>query len=534
MPIARFEMPDGRIARFEVPDGTTPEQAQAMIAAELPKVGAVGTAPTEPVKIGKDAFPDALREVLRWTDWGTRNIAGAGTALSNLGQGLKQFVGMEDQGKIAANRIIRDEAPVGAIAGDVALTAAPFAMVGKSIPAAAAVGGGYGLTLPVEAGNWQDVAKGKALNTGIGAATGAGGQWVANKASGFMSRKAAELSSRKAKNALIDETLKESIDAGYKVPPSMMPDSGVASRLAEGMSGKYKTNQLMGIKNQQTTNNLARQALGLPDDAPLSVANVEKVREAAYAPYKEIASLQPKQNVRAQSAYTEWDAPIQPQRGFDPKAKLEALKQSRADAKAWFESYNRSMNPEELAKARAFNDAAESIEGQIENYASSLGRSDLVPQLREARKMIAKTYTVERALQKGSGNVDAKVLGRLFEKQKPLSDGLDKVGKFGATFGDVAGVPKSGNANPLTAVDFMQGGISGPLGFLAGGPAGVAAALGMPLARIGARQALTSPFVQRAVSAPLYEMSPALRMGGGLLGYAPIGGTVLGLNALGQ
>ena len=31
MPIARFEMPDGRIGRFEVPDGTTPEQAQSII-----------------------------------------------------------------------------------------------------------------------------------------------------------------------------------------------------------------------------------------------------------------------------------------------------------------------------------------------------------------------------------------------------------------------------------------------------------------------------------------------------------------------
>lgn len=28
MPIARFEMPDGRVARFDVPEGTTPEQAQ--------------------------------------------------------------------------------------------------------------------------------------------------------------------------------------------------------------------------------------------------------------------------------------------------------------------------------------------------------------------------------------------------------------------------------------------------------------------------------------------------------------------------
>lgn len=32
MPIARYQLPDGRIARFEVPEGTTPEAAQQMIA----------------------------------------------------------------------------------------------------------------------------------------------------------------------------------------------------------------------------------------------------------------------------------------------------------------------------------------------------------------------------------------------------------------------------------------------------------------------------------------------------------------------
>src|SRR3990167_7686379 len=40
MPVARFEMPDGRVARFSVPDGTSPEQAQAMIEKELAGLGA--------------------------------------------------------------------------------------------------------------------------------------------------------------------------------------------------------------------------------------------------------------------------------------------------------------------------------------------------------------------------------------------------------------------------------------------------------------------------------------------------------------
>ena len=35
MPIARFQMPDGRIARFEVPDGTSPEEAQSIVQQEL-------------------------------------------------------------------------------------------------------------------------------------------------------------------------------------------------------------------------------------------------------------------------------------------------------------------------------------------------------------------------------------------------------------------------------------------------------------------------------------------------------------------
>lgn len=47
-----------------------------------------------PLKIGKEAFGDTLRETLRNTDWLTRNIAGAGSAvIVNAAEGIKGLVG---------------------------------------------------------------------------------------------------------------------------------------------------------------------------------------------------------------------------------------------------------------------------------------------------------------------------------------------------------------------------------------------------------------------------------------------------------
>ena len=47
MPIARFQMPDGRIARFEVPEGTSPEQAQSLMEAHFSQSAAPAVAPQE-------------------------------------------------------------------------------------------------------------------------------------------------------------------------------------------------------------------------------------------------------------------------------------------------------------------------------------------------------------------------------------------------------------------------------------------------------------------------------------------------------
>jgi outer membrane lipoprotein SlyB len=70
MPIARFEMPDGRIGRFEVPEGTTPEQAQELIAQSLK------SAPSQPasVKAGA-AINDIPRQIGLTARYGIEGLA---------------------------------------------------------------------------------------------------------------------------------------------------------------------------------------------------------------------------------------------------------------------------------------------------------------------------------------------------------------------------------------------------------------------------------------------------------------------------
>lgn len=707
MPIARFQMPDGRVARFEVPEGTTPEQAQEMMVSAMPKST---IEPTSPVKIGKDAFPDALRQTLNETDWGTRNIAGAGTALSNLWEGAKQFVGKGNQQQIEANKIIEQEAPVGAFTGNAALTAIPFGMVGNGIKGAAAVGAGIGALQPVEGEQTaSNVASGKAFNTGLGAVTGAGGQYVANKAGDWIANKLSSAALRKATDSVKNETLFNANKAGYVVPPSMAPTSGVTSRVLEGLSGKYKTNQLAGIRNQQVTDSLSRQAVGLAPDAPLTSEAMQAIRKEAfnkgYAPVAKAGTVTADDDFRAaldrvvgsyegagkdfpgiastdvtdfingktvkagvpeRSVWVDglgnqvegFQMPQQPkfrnlldeikkagginpselgdlnidglhktypglvskkgnsmddlvefmgQKGWLNDAAVEGADRSKtggshelaremirnaidkypvihpSEGAQAFEYFNtlddlakqginkvtipgvqaetngglrgiqqfdagngikmvqllrdeagEAFRKGDNALGKAKKEAAKIIEDQIERHLEKQGQnsSELLKGFRDARTLMAKAHTVEDAIKEGGGMVDAKALARRVQAGKPMSEELATAGKFANVFGDVAGIPKSGHANPFTALDFMQGGISAPLSMMAAGnPVGVAGALALPFARVASRYGLLSKPVQNALVRPDYSLPLVTRMTGGLLNYAPVGATAFGVPA---
>jgi hypothetical protein len=290
--------------------------------------------------------------------------------------------------------------------------------------------------------------------------------------------KYAETLAKFNRNAPMRETLKEGIDAGYVVPPNLVNPS-TKNAIIESFSGKQATGQLASVRNQDVTEKLVRKSLGLADDAPLTKSALEQIRKVEGGAYKAVSNLNP-----------------------NAAADLEALKQARNDAQGWFNAYNRTASPDDLAKAKGFRDTAELLELQLEGHAKTAGEDALIPALRAARKQIAKTYTVERALNDATGSVNAKTIGRMYDKGKPLSDGLDTVGRFASGFPSVnqssqqMGSPAAHNLRSMASLLMGAGGAAsmGPMGVAAAAAPFVTGPVSRALMfREGAQKALANP-----------------------------------------
>lgn len=504
MPIARFQMPDGRVARFEVPDGTTPEQAQVMMAEAMPKAQQAAPAPA-PAEFNLE---QSARKVLTEMPWLQRQAVGAGGSIAGLWEGAKQLAGQSDQEAVKLARIAKEEAQVGSIAADIAMTAVPFGIAGKSLKAAGAVGAGYGAMQPVEASNATDAIAGKAANAALGGAAGAGGQYVANKAAGWLTNKASDLATRKSQRAPLDATVKEAIDAGYVIPPGQINPSFM-NRQLESAGGKIATQQMASSKNQAATDALARKAASLTDDAPITPDTLRAARDVIKAPYQEIAGL-----------------------GLQPK--LDALDAARAEANAAWREYSRQGTRSALNDYKQFSTSAKGIEAEISSALFKANKPDLMQRFKDARVALAKNHDVESALIEGGGSVDARAIGRMFQRGDKMTGDLRTIGSFANNFPKNVQPERSMGTPDAHNLKFGMSLLAGGGGMAGLGPVGLAAGAIPLLSGPAARGAMFSKPMQSALANPSYNVPVASRMTGGLLGYSPVGATVLGMNAFGQ
>jgi len=391
----------------------------------------------------------------------------------------------------------------------------PVSQLGQSIQqaltanaptqAAAATGGGLGQATTQELGGGQIAQTLAGLGSSLVGA-------------GLVRPKAIGLSTQQLQNANRDETLKLGRNAGYVALPTDVGGSKIG-RFLEGVSGKFKTEELASARNQQVTNNLTKKYLGLPEDTPLTIEVLDNARTSVYPAYQAIAETgtinlgnnNPFSNIvtgvnKIAGGKNALMQDIPDNYTMDAAAAIQKLKELRSDGSAYLRSGTNIMkpNPKEVVRGNRYLAEANKLEKAIENHVVKLGQPELIDQFRNARKYIAKTFTVEKALNPQTGVVDARKIAKQLDQGVPITDELALVGKYAKAFPKTTKVVAQAPA-PFSALDLYGAGAGTGFDLMTGVPA---LSLLAP-ARIASRYGLMTQPVQRMLATPQYTPKTA-------------------------
>lgn len=407
--------------------------------------------------------------------------------------------------------------------------------------------------------------------------------------------------------------------AGYVIPPTQASPT-LVNRLVEGAAGKISTAQNASAKNQEVTNGLVKQALGIAPDVQLSPSVLTGVRKQAAQAYDAVSSTgtitpgpnydaaldaitaNAKQaaagfpNAKPNPLIAEIDALRSPQ--FDASSAVSKIRSLRADADTAYAGGNKELGAALKSGASALEDAIEAhlqtihepdlsvirpalkgddgkiyygnprqthigmrvqmegnpkiiesgfaapdgtflsrdeagrltgMDGPLDaaTYARSIGYptkptevpADLLQNFRDARQLIAKTYTAQNALNVTSGNIQGNKLAAMLQRGKPLSGDIRTAAEFASQFPKAAqSVDAMGSLPQISPLDIfgaisahgagagVGGALGGPIGAMVGAGAVTAAQLA---ARPALRSLALSPYVQNRLLSSVAARSSA-------------------------
>lgn len=361
---------------------------------------------------------------------------------------------------------------------------------------------------------------------------GPGGQLVAGIIGGMLPGAATSLLG--ARGSQLDPgrltVLKEGRKLGYVTPPSQSNPS-ILNQALEGAAGKLKTAQAASVKNQPLTQSLTKRALGIADDTPLSVEALEQVRKnagQAYETARALGVMQPGKSYFDQlddavktftkSAQSFPDAKLPPVVGDIAALKAQAIDADSAVSMISIirDKAKQSFAGQDAEAGRAYSAAAKALENLLEDHAVKIGApQEVVKQLRQARALIAKTYSVQKAMNAASGVVSAPKLGAQLERGKPLDGDLRTVAKIGSAYKQAMQPPEHmGSVVGLSPFDYGTAALG--YGTSGGNPLTLAGLVARP----ALRSLLLSKPYQNTLASPegLLSLSPSELIGAGAIG----------------
>lgn len=320
-------------------------------------------------------------------------------------------------------------------------------------------------------------------------------------------------------------------DAGYVLPPTEM-DAGLLARGLEHAGDKSRVAQTAEFANQEVTQRLAKQALGMPQteritgDALKTQADV--LVKQGYDPVRAVPKISVGSSYRKELQQIKAD--IGGSNSF-PLAQRDEVKQlvdkylytgetTPTGSPRVIQSYTGDDAINEISLLRkeasskfargdglqgeAMRRIATALEDNIESSLKGQG-SKLVGTFRTTREALAKNFAVERMLtDPNTGVINAAKAAQMLKAGTPLTGELNTIAKAGGPmFSRATGVPtggKPGAFNPWEA-SMMAGG-AGLSGLTGGGTLGLAA---IPPARLAARVGVLSKPAQALMARNLTE-----------------------------
>lgn len=316
-----------------------------------------------------------------------------------------------------------------------------------------------------------------------------------------------------------DDTLAAAQKEGYVVQPSKVGAGWLNNRL-ESIAGTIAIRQDANTRNQDTTNRLMARSVGLKPNE-LTPDNLQAIRaqayETGYAPVDRIPRIDstPTYRQALRDLEVKMGRPISPvnelrnpgvsaltddlnQQYLTGKEANQLIRQLREKGTA---KINSSYGSADGDKTRELGSAMRKGSGLLENliveHLQAAGPSNVVPKLLDARREIAKTHTVESALNPANGDVNPGVLAAMYRNKKPLSGESELVGRFAAGF---PMFNRPGAATPAPGISATEAAAVPMLGALTrtatGDHAGWLAG-GLPLLRSPVRNLILSKYYQR-------------------------------------
>ena len=448
--------------------------------------------------------------------------AGMGKAMTDIVRGAGQLVGAVSRDDVAESRK-RDNALMNsggaAMAGNIAGNAAmllPAALIpgANTVAGAGAVGGVMGLLQP------STSTRETATNVGLGVLGGAGGQAIANKVPNLLQGRVDNAIATRAANAQKFGAGQAAAKEGYVIPPADL-EPGMLSEAVSAFSGKIKTAQVASQRNQQVTDRLAREAIGLKAGDQLDDSVLQTIRNQAaqqgYAPIRSAGTVQADkqffQSLDNIAATQQGAAKSFPGLGENGVVEMiDKLKQQAFDAgdaidatRVLREAADKAYRQGDKTLGKASKQAADALEDMLERHLTASGNPDALKAFREARTLIAKTYSVQKGLNAQTGNVSAQSLAKDLQKGKPLSGELLTIAETGQAFPKATQALKEAPKalSPLDMAMAAGGAGTGNPMLLAwlGRPVARNALLSAPVQARALRQSSPVPFTQATQAA---------------------------------